>query len=118
MAIKDLTKVKLHLFLCNGGTCKVNGAEQSTEIIRETISQCGLGEQVHTTKTLCNGRCKDGPVVICMPSGTWFGKITPDVAADFTKELLSHQTLPHQFKLFTYGDETISPIQSAPTSLA
>jgi (2Fe-2S) ferredoxin len=116
MAIKDLTKVDVHLFLCNGGSCKTNGAEQSTEAIRALIKEYGLEEKVHTTKTLCNGRCNDGPVVICMPSGTWFGKITSDVAGDFTQLLLLHKTLPRQYKLFTYGDDMMLDVQPTPTS--
>jgi hypothetical protein len=34
MAIKDLSKIDKHLFLCNGGSCKLLGAEESTAAIR------------------------------------------------------------------------------------
>ena len=64
MAIKDLTKVISHLFLCNGSSCKKNDGEHVTNSFREAIADAGLHETVHTTKTLCSGRCDDGPIVI------------------------------------------------------
>jgi (2Fe-2S) ferredoxin len=108
MAIKDLTLVNTHLFLCNGGTCKSKGAEESTQIIRETIQACGLQGQVHTTKTLCNGRCDDGPVVIVQPEGQWFKEITPDIARDFVlRGLVLNEPIPEKF-LYQYGAPTIN----------
>ncbi|MFM8912557.1 MAG: (2Fe-2S) ferredoxin domain-containing protein [Flammeovirgaceae bacterium] len=108
MAIKDMTKVHTHLFLCNGGTCKEKGAEESTRIIRETIKECGLHERVHTTKTLCNARCDDGPIVIVQPEGLWLKEITPDVARDFVlRGLVNNEPIPEKF-LYQYGSETIN----------
>lgn len=75
MAIKDMTKVQTHMFLCTGGTCKEKGAEASTKIIRETIKECGLHDRVHMTKTLCNARCYDSPIEIAQPEGLWFKEI-------------------------------------------
>jgi (2Fe-2S) ferredoxin len=107
MAIKDLTKVQAHLFLCNGGTCKNKGAEESTKIIRETIHAHGLHDVVHTTKTLCNGRCDDGPVVIIQPNGQWYKEITPEVAKDFViRGLVKDEPALEKF-LYRYGDAIV-----------
>ena len=62
------------------------GAEESTAAIRLAINECGLSEQVHTTKTLCNGRCKDGPVVISIPEYIWFRKMDKEKAGSFVKK--------------------------------
>jgi (2Fe-2S) ferredoxin len=107
MAIKNLTEVRVHLFLCNGGSCCRKGAEDSTRKIREYIADEGLEKVVHTTKTYCNGRCDDGPVVIAMPEGKWFKNITPGNAKRFVKEYLVLQNGCGKLKLFTYGDDTI-----------
>lgn len=107
MAIKDLTVVNKHLFLCNGASCKLLGAEESTIAIRAGIAGCGLSDRVHTTKTLCNGRCKDGPIVIAMPEGVWFKKMDKEKADSFVKEFLVLNKLPSENVLFTYGTDEI-----------
>ncbi len=108
MAIKDLKLVRTHLFLCNGGTCKSKGAEESTKIIRDTIEEYGLHEQVHTTKTLCNGRCDDGPVVIVQPEGLWFKEITPESGRDFViRGIVNNEAVPEKF-LYQYHSTEIN----------
>lgn len=47
MAIRDLTTITKHLFLCNGGSCKKNGAEALTDAIRSAIIDNGLNGEVH-----------------------------------------------------------------------
>jgi (2Fe-2S) ferredoxin len=64
------------------------GAEESSAAIREAITESGLSDDVHTTKTLCNGRCKDGPIVIAQPDGIWFKKIAKENAASFVNKFL------------------------------
>jgi (2Fe-2S) ferredoxin len=107
MAIKDLTLIKKHLFLCNGGSCKLLGAEESSAALREAITENGLSDVVHTTKTLCNGRCKDGPIVIAQPDGIWFKKITMENAASFVNEFLVMKAIPQDKFLYQYGQEKI-----------
>ena len=108
MAIKDLTLIKTHLFFCNGGTCKNKGAEESTSEIRKMISRAGLSDSVHTSKTLCNGRCKDGPIVISQPDGIWFKHITYDKAEAFVNEYLLNGKAPYNLRLFRYGEIEIN----------
>src|SRR5512141_2058127 len=91
MAIKDLTKVRTHLFLCNGGSCKLLGDEESTAAVRAAIEDFGLTDEIHTTKTLCNGRCKDGPIIISQPDGIWFKMMGKEKADAFVKQFLVEQ---------------------------
>ena len=107
MAIKDLTLVKKHLFLCNGGSCKQLGAEESSAALRQAIADSGLGDEIHTTKTLCNGRCKDGPIVIAQPDGLWFKKMGREDAASFVSGFLVMKTVPQHKLLYQYGQEII-----------
>jgi (2Fe-2S) ferredoxin len=108
MAIKDLTLITTHLFFCNGGTCKHKGAEESTVGIRSLISTLGLSDAIHTTKTLCNGRCKDGPIIISQPEGLWFKHVTADKAEDFVSEYLVKGRVPDDLRLYAYGETEIS----------
>ena len=107
MAIKNITEVVTHLFLCNGGSCCQKGAEESTRRIREYIAHEELEKTVHTTKTYCNGRCNDGPVVVAMPEGKWFKNVTPENAKRFVKEYLVAKNGCEKLSLFTYGDTLI-----------
>ena len=107
MAIKDLTTIKKHLFFCNGGSCKKRGAEESTAAVRLAIAAHGLSDSIHTTKTLCNGRCNDGPVVIAQPDGIWFQKIDTEKAEEFVRQYLVEQQVPWDNVLYAYGQNTI-----------
>ncbi|GGE23558.1 hypothetical protein GCM10011571_27070 [Marinithermofilum abyssi] len=73
-----LEGVKNHLLLCNGASCTRNGAQEVTEAIRQEIRQLSMQKVVHTTKTLCNGRCAFGPIVIQYPRGIWYDQMTPE----------------------------------------
>jgi (2Fe-2S) ferredoxin len=100
MAIKDLQKVRKHVLLCNGGTCKKSGAEQITDAIRASILEQGLSDEIHTTKTLCNGRCNDGPIVIVMPDCIWLQKMSLDQVDDFVLHTLKEGQIPEEQCLF------------------
>lgn len=108
MAIKDLTEIKKHLFFCNGSSCKRLGAEESTDAIRSAIKKQGLHEDIHTSKTLCNGRCDDGPIIIAMPEGKWFKNITPGNAGPFVQGYLVDNQLCDDLTLYNYGDDEMS----------
>jgi (2Fe-2S) ferredoxin len=113
MALKDLTLIKTHLFFCNGGTCKNKGAEEATAEIRRLIVQSGLGESVHTTKTLCNGRCKDGPIIISQPEGLWFREMTMHKAEFFVQQYLIKGRVPERIRLYRYGEPQINVAESS-----
>lgn len=75
----------------------------------------GCFGDVHTTKTLCNGRCDDAPVVISMPDGRWFKQIKPDCAEDFTKLYLTNTDISDTHILYQYGDQEVNS-DSVPTA--
>ena len=113
MAIKDLTQVAKHLFICNGGSCKIKGAEEMTEQLRCALSENGYGESVHTTKTLCNGRCNDGPIIISQPDGIWFKEITVQNCGDFINSYITNGVVPPEKRLYGYGEDSINNADSS-----
>ncbi|MBP0726846.1 (2Fe-2S) ferredoxin domain-containing protein [Bacillus sp. RG28] len=82
-----ITNKKYHVLLCNGKSCKLKGAEKVTEVIRETIKECRLEDIVHTTKTLCNGECLHGPVVVLYPNGIWYENVDAEIGDLLIKQL-------------------------------
>lgn len=109
MAIKDLTQVSHHLFLCNGSSCSDRGAAATTVAIREEIHLCGLHDGLHTTKTLCNGRCDDGPVVIVQPDGVWYRQVTPTIGRRIVREHLRDGVSVDSQVLYQWGDDHLDP---------
>lgn len=103
MATKDLTKVKRHVLLCEGESCKKRGACDVTIALREEIARQGLDDVIHTTKTRCNGRCQEGPIVIVYPEGVWYQDISTETAVEIvTKHLASglnlYENILHRFQ--------------------
>ncbi|SDJ15540.1 (2Fe-2S) ferredoxin domain-containing protein [Natribacillus halophilus] len=83
----DLHGVGHHLLLCNGKSCIRNGAEAITEAIRRDIHDQSLTDTIHTTKTLCNGQCKYGPIVVLYPLGYWYRGMTPTLGKALVKSI-------------------------------
>jgi len=93
MATWDLRTTKHHVLICNGSSCKKAGAEEVTQAIRREISNRDLDSVIHTSRTLCNGRCLDKCVVISYPEGVWYKEILPEDAPTFIESILSHKGL-------------------------
>ncbi len=59
---------------------------------------------MHTTKTLCNGRCDDGPIVIVQPDGLWYKHVDPSAARRLVAEHLEGGTPVHAQVLYVWGE--------------
>lgn len=111
MTIRDLQKTNQHIILCNGDACTLSGAAQMISSIRAKIKNCGLNEKIHTTRSLCNGRCNDGPVVIVYPDAVWYKKVNPLVAEKIVEQhllnnkIVEENLLFHQNKQKTQNEE-------------
>lgn len=89
MTTWNLTAMQRHLLICNGATCMGAGAEEVTQQIRDEIRQHKLDEVIHTSRTRCNGRCKDKCVVIDYPKGSWYS-----VQQEDTARAIVHEAVP------------------------
>src|SRR5690242_21609134 len=78
----NLNGTKQHVLICNGSSCMRKGGEEATQAIRNKVTELDLDETVHTTRTRCNGRCKDAPVAIVYPSGDWYKQVTETVRSE------------------------------------
>lgn len=110
MAIKDLTKCERHLFLCNGSSCAENGAAEVTQTLRDEIRALGLHDRIHTTKTMCNGRCDDGPIVIVQPDGIWYKHVGTKAAKQIAYQHLKNDRPVRELVLYRWGDNEL-PIE-------
>ncbi len=64
-----------------------------------------LIKKIHTTRTRCNGRCKDACVVIAYPQGNWYRVPTTEHARALVQDL-HHESLHHEH-VFTLREGTL-----------
>lgn len=88
MTTWNLEGTRHHVLICNGSTCMRHGGEEVTREIRKEIKAHGADHLIHTTRTRCNGRCKDACVVIVYPDGEWYREVTPELGQEIIRRYL------------------------------
>lgn len=79
------------------------GGEEVTQAIREEITNVQADASIHTTRTRCNGRCKDAPIVIAYPQGTWYKEVNKESACSIVHHLIKGTT-KEEAVLYHYED--------------
>ncbi|MED1472188.1 (2Fe-2S) ferredoxin domain-containing protein [Bacillus salipaludis] len=105
MTTWNLNGTKHHVLICNGSSCMRKGGEEATQAIRNEISNLDLDAFIHTTRTRCNGRCKDAPVAIVYPDGTWYKDVTPEVGSRIVKQHLLDGALMQDHIIYQFDGE-------------
>ncbi|TVP81911.1 MAG: (2Fe-2S) ferredoxin domain-containing protein [Alkalicoccus sp.] len=99
MATWNLEQTTHHVFICNGSSCTKAGAEELTSALRSEIAARELDPSIHTTRTLCAGRCQDRCVVVTYPDGHWYQDMDASLAGPFVESLSSdvrlHDLISH-----------------------
>ncbi|MFB7640481.1 (2Fe-2S) ferredoxin domain-containing protein [Peribacillus butanolivorans] len=119
MTTWNLKGTNSHLLICNGSSCMKKGGEEITQAIRDEITSQGLNQKIHTTRTRCNGRCKDACVVIAYPQGTWYRVDSPDFGREIVRNLDDEKFIPQMIYQFTNnGEMTPNPDFPAQTGIS
>lgn len=105
MTTWNLKGTKHHVLICNGSSCMRKGGEESTQAIRNEIAHLDLDSFIHTTRTRCNGRCKDAPVAIVYPEGTWYKNVTPEVGSNMVRQHLIGGACLQEHVIYQYSHE-------------
>ncbi|WP_100331260.1 (2Fe-2S) ferredoxin domain-containing protein [Bacillus xiapuensis] len=103
MATWNLTEMNHHVLICNGSSCMRKGGEEVTLAIRSEIKKRNLEVQVHTSRTRCNGRCKDACVVVVYPEGTWYHEVDEPLAERIVSEHLEQGKPVEEAVTYTYN---------------
>ncbi|WP_332630559.1 (2Fe-2S) ferredoxin domain-containing protein [Halalkalibacter flavus] len=88
MTTWNLTGTKKHVLICNGSSCMRKEGEDITLAIRDEIKELELDQHIHTSRTRCNGRCKDACVVIVYPEGNWYSATSTDIGRSIIRNHL------------------------------
>ena len=101
MSTWDLSRTQQHVLLCNGSSCMRKGAEEVTQRIRAELTERNLDDVIHTSRTRCNGRCKDACVVVVYPQGAWYKDMEQADVKKFVDCLVENEVytdmLTHQY---------------------
>ena len=83
-------RYKYRILICSGAGCISSNCHQVKEALIKALEDSKLTEQVMVTETGCIGTCDLGPVMVVLPDGVFYTKLTPaDLPAIVYSHLLS-----------------------------
>jgi (2Fe-2S) ferredoxin len=65
----------IHLFICTGLACTLEGAEENLEALQKGLKQNNLRRKVRVSLVRCLGQCGHGPNLVIYPESTWYAKL-------------------------------------------
>ena len=70
-----------HMFLCIGPDCCASKqGKESWEYLKRRLKELGVANGgIYRTKAGCLRICRDGPIAVVYPEGTWYCRVTPEV---------------------------------------
>ncbi|MBI2193629.1 MAG: NADH-quinone oxidoreductase subunit NuoF [Planctomycetes bacterium] len=84
-----MPRYRLHLMACAGTGCLSNRSADVKKTLQEEIARHGLDDEVLVVSTGCNGFCEQGPILVALPDGIFYQKVTvKDVPGLVEKYLL------------------------------
>jgi (2Fe-2S) ferredoxin len=79
--LRGIGRYGRHIFLCTGAECAPSEeALASWEFLKRRLRELGLvgsAGGVYRTKADCLQICRDGPIAVVYPDGTWYRSCTP-----------------------------------------
>ena len=77
-----LGSARRHVLLCTHGKCApAEEAVASWKFLKKRLKELGLADVdggVLRTRADCLRICRDGPIAVVYPEGTWYQRATPD----------------------------------------
>ncbi len=88
--------LRKHVLVCTNVECAGRGSISLLILMRRLVKKAGRSKDIRITKTMCMGRCGEGPAVAVYPDGVWYRSVQPHDAHDLVNEhLLNDRLVSH-----------------------
>ncbi|MEO1287253.1 MAG: NAD(P)H-dependent oxidoreductase subunit E [Chloroflexota bacterium] len=67
--------IKRHILFCNGSDCKKKGNKKAQKYMKKALKDAKQ-PFARCSKTKCLGACKQAPIMVVYPDGTWYSGAT------------------------------------------
>jgi sirohydrochlorin cobaltochelatase len=85
--------LRKHVLVCTNSECASRGSISLLIMMRRLIKKAGRSRDIRITKTMCMGRCGEGPAVAVYPDGVWYRSVQAHDAQDLVNEHLLNDRL-------------------------
>lgn len=85
--------LRKHVLVCTNVECAARGSLPLLSMMRRLVKKAGRSRDIRVTRTLCMGRCGEGPAVAVYPDGVWYRCVQASDAHDLVNEHLLHDRL-------------------------
>jgi len=78
-----------HILLCLGpDCCSFAKGEKTWDYLKKRLKELGCECPAYRSKVGCLRVCKDGPLAVVYPEGTWYRGVTPEVCEEIIQQHL------------------------------
>jgi sirohydrochlorin ferrochelatase/(2Fe-2S) ferredoxin len=77
-----------HVLVCASADCAGRGSVSLVGAMRRLLVDAGRERDIRVTRTLCMGRCGEGPAVAVYPDGIWYRGVVETDAEELVREHL------------------------------
>ena len=77
-AVADRDSDQPCVLVCGGTGCRAGRGLAVVKAFREALVARSLGDKITVRTTGCHGFCEQGPLVVVLPAGTLYVKVTPE----------------------------------------
>jgi len=79
--------------VCSGTGCRACGGEEVVRAFAAELENLGLTGTVELRDTGCHGFCERGPIVVILPEGIFYQRVTVDAVPEIIEQTVRHGKL-------------------------